>query len=31
VDEIVEPGAIDPDVVVTPGTLIDRLVLAGRR
>ena len=28
VDEIVEPGAIDPDVVVTPGLYVNRIVLA---
>jgi len=27
VDEIVEPGGIDPEVVITPGIFVDRLVL----
>jgi acyl CoA:acetate/3-ketoacid CoA transferase alpha subunit len=26
VDEIVEPGGIDPEVVITPGIFVDRLV-----
>jgi acetate CoA/acetoacetate CoA-transferase alpha subunit len=28
VDEIVEPGVIDPDLVMTPGVLVDHIVLA---
>lgn len=28
VDELLEPGALDPEVVVTPGIFIDRIVLA---
>lgn len=31
VDELVECGAIDPDQVMTPGVLVDRLVIAGER
>jgi acyl CoA:acetate/3-ketoacid CoA transferase alpha subunit len=27
VDEVVEPGDVDPEVVVTPGVLVDRVVL----
>ncbi|HMK43265.1 MAG TPA: acetate CoA-transferase subunit alpha [Dissulfurispiraceae bacterium] len=30
VDELVETGAIDPDIVMTPGALVDKIVLAGR-
>ena len=30
VDEVVEPGALDPETVVTPGTYVDVLVLGGR-
>jgi len=30
VDELVETGAIDPDTVMTPGALVDKIVLAGR-
>lgn len=30
VDELVETGEIDPDVVITPGALVDKIVLAGR-
>ncbi len=29
VDEIVEPGELDPDCIVTPGILVDALVLKG--
>lgn len=29
VDEVVEVGAIDPDRVMTPGVLVDRIVVAG--
>ncbi|HSN46968.1 MAG TPA: acetate CoA-transferase subunit alpha [Casimicrobiaceae bacterium] len=28
-DELVQPGAIDPDHVVTPGVLVDAVILAG--
>ena len=31
VDQIVEPGAIDPDLVMTPGVLINALILAGEQ
>jgi 3-oxoadipate CoA-transferase alpha subunit len=31
VDEVVEPGDLDPEAVVTPGTYVDRLVVGGRR
>lgn len=31
VDEIVEPGQIDPDLVMTPGVLVQALILAGRK
>lgn len=30
VDEVVDPGELDPEVVVTPGTYVDALVLGGR-
>ena len=30
VDEVVEPGQIDPEMVVTPGIFVDRLVVMGR-
>lgn len=30
VDEVVEPGVLDPECVVTPGTYVDRLVVGGR-
>jgi 3-oxoacid CoA-transferase A subunit len=30
VDEVVEPGDIDPEAVVTPGTYVDTLVVGGR-
>ena len=29
VDEIVEPGALDPETVITPGIFVDRIVKAG--
>jgi 3-oxoacid CoA-transferase subunit A len=29
VEELVEPGAIDPDHVVTPGIYVKRMVLGG--
>jgi acetate CoA/acetoacetate CoA-transferase alpha subunit len=29
-DELVEAGAIDPDQVMTPGAVVDRIVVAGR-
>jgi len=31
VDEIVEVGALDPDVIVTPHLYVDRLVIAKER
>jgi acetate CoA/acetoacetate CoA-transferase alpha subunit len=31
VDEIVAPGQLDPELVVTPGILVDALILAGER
>lgn len=31
VDEVVEPGELDPEAIVTPGTYVDRLVVGGRR
>jgi acetate CoA/acetoacetate CoA-transferase alpha subunit len=31
VDEIVEPGEIDPETVVTPGVLVNALILAGEK
>jgi 3-oxoadipate CoA-transferase, alpha subunit len=31
VGTIVEPGALDPEIIVTPGIYVDRLVLAQRR
>ena len=30
VDEIVEPGALDPECVVTPGVFVDRVVRCER-
>lgn len=30
-DSIVEPGAIDPETVVTPGVVVDALILAGEK
>jgi acetate CoA/acetoacetate CoA-transferase alpha subunit len=30
VDEIVEVGELDPEIVVTPAALVDKIVLAGR-
>ncbi len=30
VDEVVEPGGIDPEIVVTPGVLVDRVVQGSR-
>jgi 3-oxoacid CoA-transferase subunit A len=30
VEELVEPGALDPDSVHTPGVYVDRLVVAPR-
>lgn len=30
VDEVVENGGIDPEVVVTPGVLVDRVIVGGR-
>ena len=29
VDEVVEPGQLDPEAVVTPGIFVDRLVVVG--
>jgi 3-oxoadipate CoA-transferase alpha subunit len=29
VDEVVEPGLLDPEAVVTPGIFVDRLVVVG--
>ena len=29
VDEVVEPGRLDPETVVTPGIFVDRLVVVG--
>ena len=26
VDEVVEPGALDPEAVITPGIFVDRIV-----
>jgi 3-oxoadipate CoA-transferase alpha subunit len=31
VDEVVDAGGLDPEVVVTPGIFVDRVVAAGRR
>ena len=31
VDELVEVGQIDPEIVVTPGVLVDKIVVIGRR
>jgi len=31
VGTIVEPGALDPEIIVTPGIYVDRLVLAQPR
>jgi acyl CoA:acetate/3-ketoacid CoA transferase alpha subunit len=30
VDEVVQPGDIDPELVITPGIYVDRIVLTER-
>ena len=31
VDELVEVGEIDPEIVITPGVVVDRIVIMGRK
>ncbi|MCE2462588.1 MAG: 3-oxoadipate CoA-transferase, partial [Dehalococcoidia bacterium] len=31
VDEVVQPGALDPELIITPGIYVDRIVAVGEK